>query len=152
MNAEAFDTIDRAILNELQRGFPISERPYRDAALELGIEEDELLGRLQRLLHGQVLTRFGPLYQVERAGGLFVLAAMEVPVARIDEVAALLNQMPQIAHNYLRTHRLNMWFVIAVDAPEKLKPAIDRIEQATGLDVHSMPKLREYYVGLHLPV
>lgn len=152
MMDEPFDDIDRAILNTLQRGFPMSEWPYRDAARELGIEEDQLIARLHRLLHEQVLTRFGPLYQVERAGGRFVLAAMEVPEARIDEVAALLNEMPQIAHNYLRTHRLNMWFVIAVDAPEKLAPAIARIEDATGIEVHAMPKLREYFVGLHLPV
>lgn len=152
MMDEPFDDIDRAILNTLQRGFPVSEWPYRDAARELGIEEDQLIARLHRLLHEQVLTRFGPLYQVERAGGRFVLAAMEVPEARIDEVAALLNEMPQIAHNYLRTHRLNMWFVIAVDAPEKLAPAIARIEDATGIEVHAMPKLREYFVGLHLAV
>lgn len=152
MSEQTLDSIDRAILNTLQRGFPVSEWPYRDAARELGIEADDLLARLQRLLHEQILTRFGPLYQVERAGGRFVLAAMEVPAPRIDAVAALLDEMPQIAHNYLRTHRLNMWFVIAVDAPERLTSAIERIEQATGLEVHAMPKLREYFVGLYLPV
>ena len=148
----ALDPIDRAIVNALQGEFPICERPFAAAAEALGIDEEDLIARIDRMLADGTLTRFGPLYQVERAGGRFVLAAMEVPAPRIDAVAALLDEMPQIAHNYLRTHRLNMWFVIAVDAPERLTSAIERIEQATGLEVHAMPKLREYFVGLYLPV
>lgn len=152
MTAAAFDAIDRAILNELQRGFPLCARPYRAAADTLGIEEDELIDRLQRLLDTRVLTRFGPLYQLERAGGLFVLAAMAVPEEHVDQTAAILDGIPEVAHNYLRTHRLNMWFVVALEAEVDCEPVIAHIERVTGFPVHAMPKLREYFVGLHLPV
>lgn len=152
MKLAALDPIDRAILNRLQRGFPLCERPYQAAAEELGIAEEELLTRLERLLEERTLTRFGPLYQIERAGGAFVLAAMEVPPEDVERVAQVVNALPEVAHNYLRTHRLNMWFVLAVESKDDVESVIALIERDTGYPVYAMPKLREYFVGLYLPV
>ncbi len=59
MGEAVLDAIDRAIVNRLQSGFPVCERPYLAAAEMLGIGEDELIGRLERLLADGVLTRFG---------------------------------------------------------------------------------------------
>ena len=73
------DAIDRRIIDGLQGDFPICERPYQVAAQRLGISEEELLQRLDRLLETRVLTRFGPMMQIERVGGSFVLAAIAVP-------------------------------------------------------------------------
>jgi len=97
-----------------------------------------------------VLTRFGPLVQIERMGGAFVLAALRVPEERYDEVAGLVNALPQVAHNYRREHALNMWFVLATETPAGIGAAIARIEEATGLPVYAFPKEREYFVEMKL--
>ena len=76
------DAVDRQIIDKLQGEFPICERPYGEVAARLGIAEDDLLLRLERLLADKVLTRFGPMFQIERMGGAFVLAALAVPEAR----------------------------------------------------------------------
>lgn len=150
--AVELDAIDRAIIDRLQGDFPICARPYAAAAVRLGISEDDLLDRLQRLLARRVLTRFGPLYQVERMGGAFVLAALQVPEARFEAVAAAVNALPEVAHNYRREHAFNMWFVLATATPAGIPAAIARIEAATGLPVHAFPKEREYFVEMKLPV
>jgi DNA-binding Lrp family transcriptional regulator len=144
------DDIDRAIVATLQSDFPVCERPYAAVAGQLGLTEDELLQRLQSLLARKVLTRFGPMYQVERMGGAFVLAALAVPEARYDEVTALVNALPEVAHNYRREHRLNMWFVLATETPDGIAAACRRIEAATGLQVFAFPKEREYFVEMKL--
>ena len=144
------DAVDRQIIDKLQGDFPLCERPYAEAAERLGIGEDELLARLQRLLDARVLTRFGPMVQIERMGGAFVLAALKVPEARYDEVTAQVNALPQVAHNYRREHALNMWFVLATETPAGIAEAIARIERDTGLPVYSFPKEREYFVEMKL--
>jgi DNA-binding Lrp family transcriptional regulator len=146
------DELDRRIVNALQGGFPVCERPYEAAARDLGLTEGELIARLDRLLADGVLTRFGPLFQVERMGGAFTLAAMAVPEARFDEVAGRVNARRDVAHNYARSHPLNMWFVLATETPAATAEAIAAIERDTGLHVYAFPKEREYFVELKLAV
>lgn len=144
------DPLDRRIINALQGGFPLCEEPYREVAVSLGIDEAELIGRLQRMLDARVLTRFGPMFQIEAIGGAFVLAALAVPEDRFDEVAAEVNALPEVAHNYRRGHALNMWFVLATETVDGIAQAIARIEQATGLSVYAFPKEREFFVEMKL--
>lgn len=148
--AAVIDDTDRAIINALQGGFPLVDAPYRAVAKSLGIAEDALIARLGRLLDDKVLTRFGPMFQVERMGGAFVLAALAVPEAHFDDVAALVNALPGVAHNYRREHHLNMWFVLATETPAGISEAIARIEQDAGLPVFAFPKEREYFVEMKL--
>jgi DNA-binding Lrp family transcriptional regulator len=144
------DELDRRIVNALQGGFPICDEPYRAVAEPLGLTEAELIARLQRMLEAKTLTRFGPMFQVERMGGAFVLAALAVPEADYEQVAEQVNALPEVAHNYRREHALNMWFVLATDTPAGIPAAIDRIERATGLTVYAFPKLKEYFVEMKL--
>jgi DNA-binding Lrp family transcriptional regulator len=146
------DIIDRNIINNLQGGFPISERPYADAAKQLGITETELIERVTKLLEQGILSRFGPMYDAERLGGGLTLAALSVPETDFEQVAAQVNAFPEVAHNYAREHELNMWFVLATEQPERIAEVISEIEAQTGLHVYNMPKQREYYIGLQFQV
>ena len=144
------DEIDRCIINALQGGFPVSERPFAEAAAPLGISEDELIRRVDRLVAIGVLSRFGPLYNAERLGGALTLAAMSVPEAEFERIVSLVNAHPEVAHNYAREHRLNMWFVVAADRPERIAEVLALIEAETGLPVLDMPKMQEFFIGLRL--
>ena len=141
------DATDRAIVNVLQTGLPLSKQPYAEAADALGLAEDDLIERLKRMRNDGVLTRFGPLWNAERLGGALTLAAMAVPAEDFDRVAAIVNGFPQVAHNYERDHALNMWFVLATETPEGIEAAAKAIEAATGIEVFLFPKLREFFIG-----
>jgi DNA-binding Lrp family transcriptional regulator len=145
------DATDALLIDRLQGDLPLTERPFADVGAELGLSEDEVIERLHHLLGQGVLTRFGPLFHIERAGGQFLLAAVEVPEADFARVTAIVNALPEVAHNYRREHKLNMWFVVAAETPAAVEKACRRIEAETGLAVHRFPKEREYFVGLRLP-
>ena len=144
------DELERAIVNRLQGGFPLCERPYAAAARELGTDEATLIAKLQGLLDAGALTRFGPMYDAERLGGAFTLCAMSVPAADFERVAALVNAHPEVAHNYERAHRYNMWFVIAAAARAQIAPLIAAIEAETGYPVLNLPREQEYFIELRL--
>jgi DNA-binding Lrp family transcriptional regulator len=148
--AAPLDAVDRKLINALQGDFPLVPEPYREVAESLGLSEEELLRRLDALLERRVLTRFGPMFQIERAGGAFVLAAMKVPEPDFDRVAAQVNAFPEVAHNYRREHALNMWFVLATATPQGIAEVVAAIEAATGLPVFPFPKEREYFVEMKL--
>lgn len=146
------DALDRGIINTLQRGFPISDRPYAEVAASLGTTEEILLHRLQHLLDSGILTRFGPLYDAVRLGGSLSLCAMQIAGGQFERVAGQVNALPQVAHNYQRNHRLNMWFVLATETEAEKQQVLQDIEAITGYRVYDMPKQQEYYVGLYLNV
>ena len=142
------DAVDRRIVNSLQGGFPLSTTPYADVAQELGLTEDDLIDRLQCLLNDGILSRFGPMFHAERMGGALTLAAMSVPDDRYESVADRVNAFPEVAHNYAREHALNMWFVVATERAERIAEVLGEIEKETGLTVHDMPKIEEFFIGL----
>jgi siroheme decarboxylase len=146
------DPTDRAIINGLQGGFPLTERPFRDAGHELGLSEGELIEGVQHLIDTGRLSRFGPLWNAEGLGGDVCLCAMAVPAERFDAVAAQVNAHPEVAHNYERTHALNMWFVISADRPERIREVAEIIEAETGVKVCRMPKTREFHIGFRVEV
>lgn len=146
----ALDNTDRAIINALQGEFPICERPFAAAAEPLGLTEAQLMTRVERLLSNGTLTRFGPMFQIERMGGAFCLAAMAVPEDRYDEVTQTVNGFAEVAHNYRREHALNMWFVLATETAAGVEGTARAIEAATGLPVYLFPKEREFFVEMRL--
>ena len=144
------DEIDRLLVNRLQGGIPVAERPFAAIAGELGIPEAEVCGRLQRLLDEGTLTRSGPMLDAAALGGAFTLAAMSVPPHDFDRVAAIVNAHAEVAHNYRREHSFNMWFVVATERTEAVGELLAAIERETGCRPIDLPKEREYYLRLKL--
>ncbi|MEQ1670931.1 MAG: AsnC family transcriptional regulator [Hyphomicrobium sp.] len=144
------DDLDRRIVNRLQDGFPICERPFAEVARELGCSESQLIERVRGQREIGILTRFGPFFDAEAMGGAFCLCAMAVPAERFRDVAERVNAQVEVAHNYERDHALNMWFVLATETPAGIAQAANTIERETGLAVLRLPKLEEYYVGFRV--
>ncbi len=142
--------LQRAFINRFQGGFPLTERPYLRVAAMLGTDEATLISSVRGLLADGYLSRFGPLFDIERLGGRFTLAALSAPEADFERVAATVNALPEVAHNYRRDHALNMWFVLAASSEGALKETVSRIRALTGLEVYQFPKLKEFHLGFWL--
>lgn len=143
------DRTDRLLLNRLQRGFPLSPRPYREVGRELGIDEAEVIQRLRRLLEEGGLTRLGAILSAPHLGGERTLAAVAAPPDRLEEVAQAINRHPEVSHNYQRDHRYNLWFVISSEEEGAVQRVIDAIQRETGLPVLNLPTLEEYRVEFY---
>ena len=144
------DETDRHIVNALQDGFPLASRPFAIKARGLGIDEDDLISRVARLRASGVVTRFGPFLNAENFGGGFCLCAMAVPQDKWATAVDIVNAQPEVAHNYRREHRLNMWFVLAVEDRDEIANVARRIEATTGLAVLLFPKEREYFLDMRV--
>ena len=156
--SEDLGTVDRAVLNAFQGGFPVVEQPFEPAAAALAdhgvdIDADELLRRVQDLDDAGVLTRFGALINAEAIGGTATLVATHAPEDSYDEHAELINAHPEVAHNYEREHpHLNMWFVVSVAEKGRVEEVLAEIEAETGEETYNLPKQQEFHVGAKFPV
>lgn len=139
----------RQLINELQGGFPLCDQPFAELAKRFNRSAEEIQATIQQLLDLGVLSRFGPLFNIEGLGGCFSLCALQVPEERFDEVAEQVNSYEEVAHNYAREHQWNMWFVLATKNRERLHQCFDEIVAKTRCPGMNLPKLKEFFVGLH---
>jgi len=147
----AFTELERHLLNDYQRGFPLSPTPFRDIAEDLGVAEAEVLEKLRDLAERRVVSRVGPVFAPKRIGAS-TLVAMAVPAERLAEVADLVNALPEVNHNYEREHRYNLWFVLTASDEQRLDEALAGIERSTGLPVISLPLLEDFHIDLGFPL
>ncbi|WP_031513667.1 AsnC family transcriptional regulator [Desulfofalx alkaliphila] len=141
------DAIDRKLLNMAQSNFPIVARPYKELGHRLGISEEQVIERLQRLKDEDYIRRLGGIFDSRKLGYKGTLCGIKVPAHRIDEVAAVVNSYPGITHNYLREGEYNMWFTVLANSPDKVKKILEEISEKTGItDILNLPSERVFKV------
>ena len=122
----------------------------RPTAVNLGWALQQVQQAVVNLLERGVLTRFGPLYNIEKADGAFSLCALKVPAEHFDEITEQVNRYDEVAHNYQREHEWNMWFVLATENQQKLLKVFEEIMRVTQCPGLNLPKQTEFFVGLKL--
>lgn len=138
---------EQRLLDEFQRGFPLEPRPFARIASQLGISEDAVLESLRHLRASGAVSRVGAVLKPNRIG-VSTLAALAVPPHRLEEVAALVSEYPEVNHNYQREHRYNLWFVGTAPDRTRLDAVLADIEARSGLDALDLPMLEDYFIDL----
>lgn len=139
--------VDKRLLNDFQRDFPLEPRPFARIAETLGLSEDDVLERVGVLRNRGAISRVGAVVR-PNAVGASTLAAMAVPADRLDEVAAIVNAEPAVNHNYERENEINLWFVVTAADAAGVREVLKRIESKTGLKVLDLPLERAFHIDL----
>ena len=139
--------LERRLLDEYQRGLPLESRPFARVAEALGLTEEQVIERLQRLQQAGVVSRVGPVFRPNRIG-VSTLAALAVPPESLEAVADIVSAFAEVNHNYEREHHYNLWFVVTAADAEHLGQVLAAIAAATGLEPLDLPMLEDYFIDL----
>jgi DNA-binding Lrp family transcriptional regulator len=128
------DEVDQRLLNALQAGIPLSRRPYAEVGEAVGLDEAEVLRRMQVLKDAAIIRQVSAIFDTRALGYESTLVAASYPDDRLFDAAAVVNGHPGVSHNYRRTHNFNMWFTLAVepDARMSLEDTLDVLARETG--------------------
>lgn len=144
--------LQQDIINNSQKGFPLTSQPYKTIAKQLGqvnviTNEKEVFQAIEELNRKEVLSRVGPVFDHKKAGAS-TLAALAVPEKDLDKVASIVNQFEQVNHNYGREHIYNLWFVVTASDMLALNSTLANIELLTGLPILVLPMEASYHIDL----
>ena len=139
--------IDRRLLDEFQRDFPLDPRPFARVAEELGTTESTVLDRLGYLKRYGALSRVGAVLRPNQVGAS-TLAALPVPPKELESVAALVSAYPEVNHNYEREHAYNLWFVLTASDRAGIDRVLAEIADRTGLQPLDLPMLDNFHIEL----
>jgi DNA-binding Lrp family transcriptional regulator len=159
------DIVDRKLLDEIQAGIPLVERPYRALGEGLGLAEGDVLERVARLKADGFIRNIGAIFDTSRLGYRSSLVGFRLREECVDKAAAVINAHPGVSHNYLRRYTLpdstgsnsccpyNVWFTLAV-APESrlgLEASVAALARDAGADAARLfPALKVFKIGVRL--
>lgn len=94
---------DKEFIRQLQKDLEITERPFLQAATNLGITEEQIFEKMKHYEEIGVMRRFAAILRHRDVGFLANgMIVWKVPEERIEEVGAKLGAFPQISHCYQR--------------------------------------------------
>ncbi|RAV06353.1 AsnC family transcriptional regulator [Paenibacillus sp. YN15] len=152
MAPRMIDEKDAAILNILQEGIDLVERPFQAIGERAGLTEEEVMARIAELKNGTI-RQISAIFDTRTLGYSSSLVAARIAPERLDEAAAIINRHPGVTHNYKRNHSFNLWFTLAVPPNSRLGlEETTRIlgEQAGVEAIRMLPTLKLFKIGVNL--
>ncbi|HBY97829.1 MAG TPA: transcriptional regulator [Chloroflexi bacterium] len=145
------DALDKALLNELQWNFPLSETPWAALAGAIGTTEQDVMARVEQLRREGIIRQVSAIFDTRKLGYKSSLVAVRVPEERIEEAAAIISSHPGVSHNYRRAHHFNIWFTLAVPPGADLDEHLARLAAAAQVEkIRKLPTLKLYKIGVKL--
>ena len=133
------DSIDKQILNVIQKDFPVVEEPFKAVADKVRLSEDEVLKRIKNLKDEGIIRRIGAVFDTKKMGFASTLCAAKVSKENLKKFVAVVNSYAGVTHNYRRSHEYNVWFTFIAPDEETLKKSLGEIRDKTGVtDIISM--------------
>lgn len=147
----ALNDLEKRLLNEYQKGLPLTPTPYADIAAKLGTSEALVLKIIDRLQALGVISRVGPVFKPKRVGAS-TLAAMAIPEDKLEAVADIISAYAEVNHNYEREDRYNLWFVVTAPNQQRLDAVLEEMEQQTGYKILYLPLEKQFHIDLGFPL
>ena len=135
------------LLNDYQRGFPLTPAPYARIADELDVDEGWVREQIARWQDEGPVSRVGAVFRPNTVG-VSTLAALAVPEADLARVAETVSARCEVNHNYEREHRYSLWFVVTAPDAASLDAALAQIARDTGYTPLSLPLIADYWIDL----
>ncbi|MBW6517600.1 MAG: AsnC family transcriptional regulator [ANME-2 cluster archaeon] len=137
------DEIDTQLLKTIQDGIPITSRPFKKVARQLGISEIQVLERIGKLHHDGIIRRFGASVGHRAIG--FTANAMctwNVPDSRVEDVGAIMAGFSEVTHCYERPRRdgwpYNLFTMVHAYTRDECRKVAKQISNATGIEDYNI--------------
>ncbi len=138
------------LIRAVQAGVPIMERPFQALGEKLGQSEKAVLDELESLSSEKILREISAVLEGSVLGYESALVAGSVPVNQLDQTVDAINSHPTVSHNYLRNHRYNLWFTIAVPPGMSLERTLELLAQETACGpFHPLRRTHTFKIGVN---
>ena len=148
--------LEQLLLSVIQDAFPLEERPYQVLAEQLGSDEQSVFAAVENLRQSGIIRRIGGVYDSKALGFISRLCAGKVPStvsgaaddSALEKFAAVVNVIPAITHNYVRSHEYTVWFTVIAQSEAEIQKIVDEVCANTELhDVHILNATEKFKIN-----
>lgn len=133
------DELDKKVIRLIQGDLPLDLEPFAILAEEIGISENQFIGRINELKERGVIRRFGATLRHQEAGfASNAMIAWLVPDRRIEEVGKIFAGFREVTHCYQRKQqgdwKYNLYSMVHGNNREQCYQIAERMSQSAGID------------------
>jgi len=134
------DGDDEALIAAIQTGLPLVPEPYAEIGRRIGLDEDEVITRLRRLLEQGVIKRLGVVVRHHELGyRANAMTVWDIPDDRVDTLGTCMGRFEFVTLCYRRPRRLpdwpyNLFTMIHGRDRDEVLANIDRLVRECGLE------------------
>jgi DNA-binding Lrp family transcriptional regulator len=146
-NLKGLDKLDFKILEALQFNFPFVERPWDYIAEKIGIDSQNLLSRVKRLIELGIIRKIGGFPNLKKIGfTASTLIGVKVKQEKLEEITNIINDCNSVSHNYLREHKYNLWFTITAKDSNEIENIIKTVKNVgiSDEDILNLPTIKSF--------
>ena len=141
--------LEKKLLDELQKGIPLVDRPFQEIGNKIGIEEEEVVQMIDRMRAKQYIRRFGGIIDINKLGIKSTLIGMKVE-ENMEEVVTIINSYKGVTHNYERDCEYNLWFTLMEKSQKELYTIIKEIQDKINVkDLIQLPATKKYKTNVY---
>lgn len=146
-NLKGLDKLDFKILEALQFNFPFVERPWDYIAEKIGIDSQNLLSRVKKLIELGIIRKIGGFPNLKKIGfTASTLIGVKVQQEKLEEITNIINDCNSVSHNYLREHKYNLWFTITAKDSNEIENIIKTVKNVgiSDEDILNLPTIKSF--------
>ena len=135
--------LEKQVMAAIQQDIPITERPYREMAEQLGITENQMIGVLEELCRRGVIRRFGATLRHQKSGfQANAMTAWQVDEDRIENAGRIMAASPHVSHCYRRNPApdwpYNLYTMIHAPDEETCRAIAAELAERAGVETYSL--------------
>jgi DNA-binding Lrp family transcriptional regulator len=149
-----FDALERRLLDAVQRGVPLCERPFAALGEEAGESEARVIAALRGLRDRGVIRQIGAIFDSAALGFHGALLAFAVPPDRVEAAAEVVSAHPGVSHNYQRDHPVyRLWSTLTVPPDADVAAEAAALARAAGAERHlCLTAIRTFKIAVRFPM
>jgi len=144
--------LQKRLCNILQDGLPVCSKPFAEIAKLLDSSEENVLKEIRELKKAGVIRRLGAVINYRTLGKAGTLVTTHVPEEDVQGVAAAVNELSGVSHNYLRKHHYNLWFTLQKNSQAEIDTVLRELSARFGIDFHSLPVEQSFKLDVRFDV
>lgn len=125
------------------RGLPLVEDPYGKIGKRLGLSGDSVFQRMRKFKKEGLIKRINAVWNWQKLGYCSTLIGIKVPREKLKSVINFLNGFGLITHNYLRRHKINLWFTLVYKKDSEEKRVINGLKKLNISEILNLPVVQK---------
>lgn len=140
------------LLSFLQKGIPITSRPFYKIAQKIGCSENKVIFYIKKLLKEKIIRDISPIFNSDKLNYKSALVAAKYKKNKFKQLVKKINKCDGVSHNYIRKGEIkkvdyNLWWTLTLSSNKQIIDFLENLKKENLIeDYLFLPMIKKYKI------